>query len=145
MFKHILIPTDGSDLATLAVDKGVALADSLGAAVTIVTVSEPFHILSADATQIESSRAGYEAAATAAATRVLNLSRAKAKAAGLRVETHHKWHDNPWQAIIDTALAEGCDLIVMSSHGRRGVAAVVLGSQTTRILTHSRIPVLVIR
>lgn len=145
MFKHILIPTDGSELAGQAVDKGVALAASLGAAVTIVTVTEPFHILSTDAMQVESSRSSYDADAAAYADRVLKAARAKADAAGVRVQTHHKWHDDPWQAIIDTALEEGCDLIAMASHGRRGVAAVVMGSQATRILTHSKIPVLVYR
>ncbi|VDS07042.1 Putative universal stress protein [Paracoccus haematequi] len=145
MFKHILIPTDGSELAGQAVDKGVALAASLGAAVTIVTVTEPFHILSTDAMQVESSRSSYDADAAAYADRVLKAARAKAEAAGVRVQTHHKWHDDPWQAIIDTALEEGCDLIAMASHGRRGVAAVVMGSQATRILTHSKIPVLVYR
>ena len=145
MFKHILIPTDGSDLASQAVDKGLALAASLGAAATIVTVTEPFHILSTDAMQVESSRASYDADAAAYARKVLEAAQAKAAAAGVRAETHHKWHDNPYQAIIDTALGEGCDLIAMASHGRRGMAAVVMGSQATRILTHSKIPVLVFR
>ena len=75
----------------------------------------------------------------------LAAARDKAAAAGVPVETHHKWHDNPYQAIIDTALEEACDLIAMASHGRRGMAAVVMGSQATRILTHSKIPVLVYR
>jgi nucleotide-binding universal stress UspA family protein len=145
MFKHILIPTDGSDLASQAVDKGLAMAASLGAAVTIVTVTEPFHILSTDAMQVESSRASYDADAAAYSRKVLEAAQAEAAAAGVRTETHHKWHDNPYQAIIDTALGEGCDLIAMASHGRRGMAAVVMGSQATRILTHSKIPVLVFR
>lgn len=145
MFKHILIPTDGSDLATQAVDKGMALAASIGAAVTVVTVTEPFHVFSPAAAQLESSRASYDRDAAAHADRVLKAARDKAEAAGVTVETHHKWHDNPYQAIIDTALEEGCDLIAMASHGRRGMAAVVMGSQATRILTHSKIPVLVYR
>ncbi len=145
MFKHILIPTDGSDLATQAVDKGLALAASLGASATIMTVTEPFHILSTDAMQVESSRASYDQDAAAHAERVLKAARDKAAAAGVPVETHHMWHDNPYQAIIDTALDKGCDLIAMASHGRRGMAAVVMGSQATKILTHSKIPVLVYR
>ncbi|MDQ1900104.1 universal stress protein [Paracoccus sp. WLY502] len=145
MFKHILIPTDGSELATQAVDKGMALAASIGAAVTVVTVTEPFHILSADAMQVESSRASYDADARAYADKVLAAARDKAAAAGVRIETHHKWHDSPYQAIIDTALNEGCDLIALASHGRRGMAAVVMGSQATKLLTHSKIPVLVYR
>lgn len=145
MFKHILIPTGGSELAGQAVDKGVALAAQIGAAMTIVIVTEPFHILSADAMQAGSSRASYDTDAGAYADKVLKAARDKAEAAGVTVQTHHKWDDNPYQAIIDTALEEGCDLIAMASHGRRGMAAVVMGSQATRILTHSRIPVLVYR
>jgi nucleotide-binding universal stress UspA family protein len=145
VFKHILIPTDGSELATQAVDKGVTLAAQIGAAVTVLTVTEPFHILSTDAMQVESSRASYDQDAAAYADKVLKAARAKAEAAGVAVETHHKWHDNPYQAIIDTASEKGCDLIAMASHGRRGMAAVVMGSQATKILTHSKVPVLVYR
>lgn len=145
MFKHILIPTDGSDLATQAVDKGIALAAATGADVTVVIVTEPFRILSADTMQVESTRASYDGDATAHARNVLDAARAKATTAGVSVQTHHLWHDSPHEAIIDTALAQGCDLIAMASHGRRGMAAVVMGSQATRILTHSRIPVLVYR
>ena len=145
VFKHILIPTDGSELATQAVDKGMALAASIGASVTVVTVTEPFQILSANAMQVESTRASYDGDARAYAEKVLATAREKAAAAGVSVETHHKWHDSPYEAIIDTALAEGCDLIAMASHGRRGMAAVVMGSQATKILTHSKIPVLVYR
>lgn len=145
MFKHILIPTDGSDLASQAVDKGLALATSVGAAVTIITVTEPFRILSTGARQVESSRASYDSDATAHAEQILKAARARAEAAGLSVQTHHKWHESPYEAIIDTALDEGCDLIAMASHGRRGMAAVVMGSQATKILTHSKIPVLVYR
>jgi nucleotide-binding universal stress UspA family protein len=143
--KHILIPADGPKLAAQPVDKGVALAASVGAAVTVVTVTEPFHILSTDAMQVESTRASYDIDAGAYADRILAAARDKAAVAGVPVETHHKWHDSPYQAIIDTALEEGCDLVAMASHGRRGMAAVVMGSQATRILTHSKIPVLVYR
>lgn len=145
MFKHVLIPTDGSDLATKAVDQGLALAAQLGAAVTVLIVTEPFRIFSGEAAQLESTRASYEGDATAHAQRVLDTARAEAAVAGVRIETRHRWHDSPFEAIIDTANAEGCDLIAMASHGRRGVAAVVMGSQATKVLTHSRIPVLIFR
>lgn len=145
MFKHILIPTDGSELATKAVAKGLAFAAETGARATVVIVTEPFHILSRDAMQVESTRASYQSDAIAHADRILADARDHGAAAGVTMETHHKWNDSPYQAIIDTALSEGCDLIVMSSHGRRGMAAVVMGSQATRILTHSKIPVLVYR
>ena len=145
VFKHILIPTDGSELATLAVDKGMALAASIGAAVTVVTVTEPFHVFSPASAQVESSRASYEGDARAYAEKVLATAREKAAATGVSVETHHKWHDSPYQAIIETAVDKGCDLIAMASHGRRGMAAVVMGSQATKLLTHTKIPVLVYR
>ena len=95
--------------------------------------------------QVESSRASYEGDARAYAEKVLATARDKAAAAGVSVETHHKWHDSPYQAIIETAVDKGCDLIAMASHGRRGMAAVVMGSQATKLLTHSKIPVLVYR
>ena len=145
MFKHVLIPTDGSELATQAVDKGIALAAGMGAEVTVVIVTEPFRILSADSMQVESTRGSYDADAARQAERILQAARDKAAAAGVSARTHHKGHDSPSEAIIDTALAEGCDLIAMASHGRRGMAALVMGSQATKILTHSKIPVLVYR
>lgn len=145
MFKHILIPTDGSELAGQAIDKGLAFAAESGAKVTILTVTEPFHILSTDAVQLESTRSNYEASANAHAREILAAAEEKAKAAGVPVTTHHKWHDHPYEAIIDAALEDGCDLIAMASHGRRGMAAVVMGSQATKVLTHSKIPVLVYR
>lgn len=145
MFKHILIPTDGSELATKAIDKGLELASSVGASVTVVIVTEAFHLLSTDAMQVESSRASYNADMAAHADRILTAAREKAQVAGVVVQTHHKWHDSPYQAIIDTAHEEGCDLIAMASHGRKGMAAIVMGSQATKILTHSKIPVLVYR
>ena len=145
MFKHILIPTDGSDLAGQAVERGIAFAAEAGADVTILTVSELFHIPGTDAVQIESTRVNYEANAIAFAKEILAAAEEKAKAAGVAVTTRHKWHDYPYEAIIDAALEDGCDLIAMASHGRRGVAAIVLGSQATKVLTHSKIPVLVYR
>lgn len=145
MFKHLLIPTDGSELAGQAVERGIAFAAESGARVTILTVSEPFHILATEAVQVESTRQSHEETANAFADQILSAAAERAKAAGVPVTTHHKWHDHPHKAIIDTALEEGCDLIAMASHGRRGVAAIVLGSQATKVLTHSKIPVLVYR
>ncbi|SNR24431.1 universal stress protein [Paracoccus sediminis] len=145
MFRHILIPTDGSDLATQAVDKGIALAGATNADVTVVTVTGPFHILSTGTMQVEGTRASYDSDATAHAQKILKAACDKGSAAGVSVQTRHLWHDNPSRAIIDAALADGCDLIAIASHGRRGVAAAVMGSQTAKILTHSKIPVLVYR
>jgi nucleotide-binding universal stress UspA family protein len=145
MFQHILIPTDGSDLAETAVDKGLAFAREAGAKVTFVIVIEPFHILSGEAAQLESTRAGYERHANAQGREILARAEAKARAAEVPATAVLVNDDHPYSAIIRTADNAGCDLIAMASHGRRGVAAIVLGSQTTRVLTHSSIPVLVFR
>ena len=145
MFHHILIPTDGSPLSLMAVEKGLALAGSMGAKVTLLTVVEPFHIMSADPDQIADTRAGYERHAHERAAGYLSTGELKARALGVPCEAVRLDRDDPYQAIIDTAKQRGCDLIAMASHGRRGMAAVVLGSQTMKVLTHSTIPVLVYR
>lgn len=145
MFTHILIPTDGSDLAGKAVVEGLQLARAVGAKVTFVTAVEPFHFLSADPSQLETQKAGYEAASRAHAGRILGEAMAKAGSAGVAAAAVEVWRDDPSAAIIETAAERGCDLIAMASHGRRGVAAILLGSQATRVLTHSTIPVLIYR
>ena len=145
MFKHVLIPTDGSALADAAVTQGLAFAGEVGARVTLMLVVEPFHVLTADVTQIESLRAAYEAHSEAHAAEVLGKCAAQAKAAGVEARTLKVAHDQPFEAIVKTAAEQGCDLIAMASHGRRGLAAILLGSQTMKVLTHSKIPVLVYR
>ena len=145
MFKNILIPTDGSDLAAKAVEQGVLFAKEIGAKITAVTVTEPFHLLSVEPSQLEYTPIEYEKHSKAHAEKVLGVVSTAAKSAGVVCETLHVEHDQIYQAIIDAAEARRCDLIVMASHGRRGVAAVVLGSETVKVLTHSRIPVLVYR
>jgi nucleotide-binding universal stress UspA family protein len=145
MYKHILIATDGSDLSRKAVEAGLKLAAQLHARVTGVTVSPPFHALSLAPSQAEYSTTGYREHADREAQRILGEMREWAVAANVSCETVHAVHDHPWQAIIHTARTRNCDLITMASHGRRGVTAVVLGSETLRVLTHSTIPVLVYR
>jgi nucleotide-binding universal stress UspA family protein len=145
LYKNILIPTDGSELATIAVKHGVALAKEIGAKVTGVTVTEPFHVLSLAPTQLEYTRSEYKKDSQVRAEKALSSISAAANTAGVPSETLHVEHEHPYQAIIETAASKGCDLILMASHGRRGVAAVVLGSETVKVLTHSKIPVLVYR
>jgi nucleotide-binding universal stress UspA family protein len=145
MFKHVLIPTDGSPISEEAVTRGIAFAAALGARATAMVVIEPFHLLTANVAQIESTRASYEAHAAKHAEDILAAAAAKAAAAGVQLTTRTVLHDQPFDAIIRTAQEEGCDVITMASHGRRGMAALVLGSQTTKVLTHSKIPVLVLR
>jgi nucleotide-binding universal stress UspA family protein len=145
LFKNILVPTDGSDLAAKAVEQGVLFAKEIGAKITAVTVTEPFHLLSVAPSQLEYTPIEYKKYAEAHAEKVLGTVSAAAKLAGVACETLHIEHEQVYQAIIDAASARGCDLIVMASHGRRGVSAVVLGSETVKVLTHSKIPVLVYR
>ena len=144
MFKNILVPTDGSDLAAKAVEQGVLFAKEIGAKIT-AGVTEPFHLLSVAPSQLEYTPIEYKKYAEAHAEKVLGTVSAAAKLAGVACETLHIEHEHIYEAIIDAASARGCDLIVMASHGRRGVSAVVLGSETVKVLTHSKIPVLVYR
>ena len=145
MFKNILIATDGSDLAAMAVEQDVLFAKEIGAKITAVTVTEPFHAISVKPSQLEYTPIEYKKHAEAHAGKVLGTASAAAKSAGVVCETLHVEHAQVYQAIIDAAEARRCDLIVMASHGRRGVSAVVLGSETVKVLTHSKIPVLVYR
>ena len=145
MYKHILIATDGSELAGKAVAAGLELARHLKAKVTAVTATEPWSAMmtgepAAFAFPIEE----YEKAAAENAARILSAVREAAKKQDVPCETVHV-NDFPAEAIIDTAKAKGCDLIVMASHGRKGVARMLLGSQAARVLTLSTIPVLVCR
>lgn len=145
MHKHILIPTDGSTLSQAAIEYGVSLAKSVGAKVTVLTVSTPFHIFAAEPAMVTDTPEQYAKRTAALATKYLDLAKEIALAAGVNCETLHVEHEHPYLAIITTAATRSCDLIVMASHGRRGFSAVVLGSETNKVLTHSEIPVLVVR
>jgi nucleotide-binding universal stress UspA family protein len=145
MFKHILIPTDGSDLSRKAVLYGVQLAKSCGAKVTSITVTDPFRAATMDAVLIPIDEEDYEEASRQMSERAMEQVKMAAEAAGIKCETIREVHDQAYRAIIDAAHALSCDLIVMASHGRRGISALLLGSETVKVLTHSTIPVLVYR
>jgi nucleotide-binding universal stress UspA family protein len=145
MYANILIPTDGSDLATKAVVHGVALAKRLGAKVVALTVVPPFHTLTTDTRMIEDTPGQYHARMQKQAAQTLGAVADAARAAGVACETVQVELEHPFQAIIETAESRGCDLIVMASHGRHGISALVLGSETVKVLTHCKIPVLVHR
>jgi len=145
MYANILIATDGSELAGKALEHGLRLARSVEAKVTVLTVKEPFYALSLSPGQVAESIRTYKEHVEEHARQVLEAAAARAAAIGVACETRSLEHGDPHAAIIETAANEGCDLIVMASHGRRGVSAFVLGSQTLRVLTHSTIPVLVLR
>ena len=145
MYAHILIPTDGSELAEKAVRDGIALAKRIGAKITALTVLPPFHMFTTDTQMLEDTPAQYKIRVQEDAKKTLGAVASAAKAAGVACETVQVEHEHPYQAIIATAGLKGCNLIVMASHGRRGISAIVLGSETVKVLTHCKIPVLVHR
>jgi nucleotide-binding universal stress UspA family protein len=145
MFQHILIPTDGSELSKMAIREGIALAKALGARVTVITVTTPFHAFSTSPAMVADTPAQYDKHMTALAKKYLGAAGYIAAAAGVPCDLLHVEHEQPYQAIIDAAQSRGCDAIEMASHGRRGISAIVLGSETLKVLTHSVIPVIVCR
>jgi nucleotide-binding universal stress UspA family protein len=145
MHRHILIPTDGSELSQNAIEYGMALAKAVNARVTVLTVSAPFRTFMVETGMISDTPEDYRKRTATLVGRYLDAAKEAALAAGVVCETVHIEHDQPYLAIIETAAQKSCDLIVMASHGRRGISAVVLGSETVKVLTHSTIPVLVVR
>jgi nucleotide-binding universal stress UspA family protein len=145
MFKHIMIATDGSELAAKAVSTGLALAKAHGAKVTIITVTEPRTILIPDKSVTWLSPDEYDTSLATAANVVLSGARGEGERHGLSCATVHVPNEFPAEAILKEAQARNCDLIVMASHGRRGMARWLLGGETLRVVTHSSIPILVCR
>jgi nucleotide-binding universal stress UspA family protein len=145
MYKHIMIPTDGSVLSEAAVKQGVALAKALQAKITGMTVSVNFHTFALDPLMVSDTSEQYQKDCEARASKFLGFIEQTAKGVGVPCAVEHVVADHPYEAIIETAKARECDLIFMASHGRRGMAALVLGSETVKVLTHSKIPVLVCR
>lgn len=145
MYQHILIATDGSELADRAVQHGVSLAKALGAKVSFLVVTEPFHTFSFAAQQLEDTRPEYERHMKEHATRILSAAGEVAEAAGVSYDKLQREGNQPFENIIKVAEASRCDLIVMASHGRHGMSALVLGSVTMRVLAQGSTPVLVVR
>jgi nucleotide-binding universal stress UspA family protein len=145
MHTHILIPTDGSDLSDEAIQYGTALAKAVNAKVTGVTVLPPIHVLAVEPEMVADTLESYRQCMTTVAAQRLAKVKEAADPAGVSCEVMHVEHEHPYKAIIDVANSKACDLIVMASHGRRGLSAIVLGSETLKVLTHSTIPVLVYR
>lgn len=139
MYNHILLPTDGTELSMLGVAHGLALAKSASSKATAVIVSKPYPLQSPipfdfwanDQRQI--------------AEKALNAVREAAQRAGVEVSVRQTAGESPAEAILEVARDLGCDLIVMASHGRRGVSRLLLGSQTAEVVSHSPVPVLVVR
>lgn len=145
MYKHILIPTDGSPLSEDAIRQGLALAKALDAKVTVLTVMPPFHLFALEPLAVTDTREQYDKDVVTLMERRLVFPREAAKTTGVAYEDVHVLSEHPWAAIVEAAQSRGCDLIVMASHGRKGVSGLVLGSETVKVLTHSKIPTLVCR
>jgi nucleotide-binding universal stress UspA family protein len=146
MFKNILVPTDGSELSQRAVRMAVELAGLHRAKITGVHVIPDYHLLIAYEGAFDPvTEERIEEEAKARAENYLAFVRRSADDAGVPCDTVCETSDHPYDAILKTAEAHKCDLIVMTSHGRKGLAAVLLGSETRKVLTHTRIPVLVVR
>jgi nucleotide-binding universal stress UspA family protein len=144
MYRSILIPTDGTAVTAKAVSTGIALAQALGARLSTITVKEPFPYSAISEMQPIPPQEFYDAQERIALKRV-NEVVSSADKAGLDCQAFTVEAQHPWQAIVDHAKAQECDLIVMASHGRRGVGALLIGSETTRVLTHCDVPVLVVK
>ena len=140
MYRHILITTDGSELAEHGVAHGLALAKSLGARVSVIFVVEPFSELTG---RFLEAVATYAELRKEQATSALDRAAKAAKQAGVSCETIQVENEQPHQAIIAAAEDKGCDLIVMSSHGRGGLSMFLIGSVTNKVLTQAKTPVLV--
>jgi len=145
MYKNILIATDGSSLSARAVEHGTNLAKAVGATVLLLTVAERFHVFALEADQPGKTPASFREHMQKRTERTLAEASEIARKIGVDATTLHMEDDAPYQAIIRTAESQRCDVIVMASHGRGGVSALFLGSETMKVLSHSKIPVLVVR
>jgi nucleotide-binding universal stress UspA family protein len=145
VYKHILIATDGSELAQKAVEQGLALAKVLQAQVLIVTVTEPWTAVVSGEMGIVYPIDDYEKAVAGNAAKILADAAESARRSGQSCETLHVKDQFPAEGIVEAANAKNCDLIVMASHGRRGLTRILLGSQASSVVTHSKVPVLICR
>jgi nucleotide-binding universal stress UspA family protein len=144
MFQRILVPTDGSDITAKAIATAIQLAKSVGAQLCTISVKEPFPYSAISEMQPTPPQEFFDAQERIAAKHVQSVV-ADAEAAGLRCQSQTVEALHPWEAIIDYAKRMQCDLVVMASHGRRGVSALLLGSETQKVLTHCTVPVLIVR
>lgn len=149
MYRHILIPSDGSDTARKGIDHGLELARRLGSKAIVLVVTEPYPLYATSShfawAPPEQDVEKYEKSQADFAEKALIPIREAAQALGIEVETLHIAKEVPSDAILRTAEERGCDLIVMASHGRRGLSRLLLGSQTSQVLHEAKIPVLIVR
>ena len=144
MYARILVPTDGSEITEKAVHTAISLAKALNARLYTISAKEPFPYSAISEMQPTPPQEFFDAQERIAAKRVQAVVELSG-AAGVACEAHTVEALHPWEAIIDHAKRMECDLLVMASHGRRGVSALLLGSETQKVLTHSKVPVLIVR
>ncbi|MBI1770782.1 MAG: universal stress protein [Burkholderiales bacterium] len=145
MFKHILIPTDGSDASQDAIRKCVLFAKEIGASITGLHVIPEFHVVTYHTEMLEDTRAQFEKDCILHAQHFLNEVNDIAKEYGVSCETLYLTGDHPFDVIVQQAQQKNCDLIAMASHGKRGLKGFLIGSETQKVITHSKVPVLVFR
>ena len=145
MYRHLLIATDGSELARKAVEQGLALAKALDAKATAITVTESWVAVVSGEMAMGFPIDEYDEGCAANAAESLSVVTELARMTGVACETLHVKDHCPADGIIETAKALGCDLIVMASHGRRGISRLLLGSQANQVVTRSTAPVLICR
>lgn len=146
MYRKILLPTDGSALCETAGKKGIEFAKFAGASVVAFhAVPATSYLIYTEAGPSDILAEQFERDAQVRGQRLVEALEKLAREAGVPCEPLLVTNDHPWEAIIEAASAKGCDLIFMASHGRRGLSAMLLGSETARVLTHTRIPVMVYR
>lgn len=145
MFKHILLPTDGSSISEKASQKCITLAKEAGAQVTAIYVIPEFHVFAYAPEMVTDTPEQYRQYSEESARKILGGVERAAQEAGVACSMLFVANDHPYEAIVKAATDRGCDLICMASHGRKGVQGVLLGSETQKVLTHTDIPVLVLR
>jgi nucleotide-binding universal stress UspA family protein len=148
MYKSILLPTDGSKPSGKAVKQGIALARSLGSKITVLNVRPEFQMVIDEGfvmPNIGALKKRFDEQTVKQARKIVDAAAADAKSAGIKCEVIVDQHAHPYESILRHAKKTKCDLIVMGSHGRTGLASLLLGSETSKVLTHSKIPVLVVR
>jgi nucleotide-binding universal stress UspA family protein len=144
MYKHILIPADGSDQAQTTVAQGIELAKEIGAQITVATISQPFHASIVEPMRARNTMEDYDRKAEVNAAMVLDQANAAARAADVICNTIHVQHESVCAAIIAVAEQKRCDLIVMALNKRHGIAAIMHESEAVQVLKHCKIPMLVI-
>ncbi len=145
MYKHLLVATDGTEVAQAALAHGLDLAKAVGAKVTVVTVTMPWTAVAYGVYEGVTGRDVFDEASQKRAQTILADATALAASRGVPCSAVHKSDIEPYQSILSVAQEAGCDLIVMGSHGRRGLERLLLGSEAVKVLTHSKVPVLIWR